>query len=300
MGVDREKVVLETDLPGALSRRSGKVRDIYEYADGLLMVATDRISAFDCILPTGIPGKGRVLTGLSVFWFERTRHIIFNHLLSADVADFPAAVQDEADMLRGRAMWVRKAQTVPIECVVRGYLAGSGWKEYAATGKIGDHDLPAGLGQADKLPQPIFTPSIMAETGHDENIARAQAAEIVGAELAEALEELAIEVFTFAADYAATRGFLLCDTKFEFGVADGELILIDEILTPDSSRYWEASSWAPGKQPEAFDKQYVRDYLETLDWDKTPPAPPLSAEVVAETRRLYLSAYERVTGEALK
>ena len=163
MGVDREKVVLETDLPGALSRRSGKVRDIYEYADGLLMVATDRISAFDCILPTGIPGKGRVLTGLSVFWFERTRHIIFNHLLSADVADFPAAVQDEADMLRGRAMWVRKAQTVPIECVVRGYLAGSGWKEYAATGKIGDHDLPAGLGQADKLPQPIFTPSIKAE-----------------------------------------------------------------------------------------------------------------------------------------
>jgi phosphoribosylaminoimidazole-succinocarboxamide synthase len=299
VAADREKVVLETDLPGAISRRSGKVRDIYDYGDGLLMVATDRISAFDCILPTGIPDKGRVLTGLSVFWFERTRHILFNHLLSADVADFPSAVQDEAGMLRGRAMWVRKAETVPIECVVRGYLAGSGWREYAATGKIGDHDLPAGLQQADKLPRPIFTPAMKAESGHDENITRKQMAEIVGPELAEALEEVAIEVFSFASEYAATRGFLLCDTKFEFGAADGDLILIDEILTPDSSRYWDASSWEPGKQPEAFDKQYVRDYLETLDWDKTPPAPALSAEVVAETRRLYLSAYERITGAPL-
>lgn len=296
----RAAVVLETDLPGALSRRSGKVRDIYDYGEGLLLVATDRISAFDCVLPTGIPDKGRVLTGLSVFWFERTRHIVPNHLISADPADFPPAVAEYSDILRGRAMWVRKAEVVPIECVVRGYLAGSAWKEYQSTGRIGDHSLPPGLQLADKLPQPIFTPATKAQTGHDENISRAQAAEIVGDELAEKLEELSLALYSFAANYVAQRGFLLCDTKFEFGMADGELILIDELLTPDASRYWDASKYKPGKQQEAFDKQYVRDYLETLDWDKTPPAPPLPPDVVAQTRRIYLSAYERITGQPLK
>jgi len=295
----RTAVVLETDLPGAVSRRSGKVRDIYDYGDGLLLVATDRISAFDCVLPTGIPDKGRVLTGLSLFWFERTKHIVPNHLLSADPKDFPAAVDEYAEMLLGRAMWVRKAAVVPIECVVRGYLAGSAWKEYQATGRISDHQLPAGLRLADKLPEPIFTPATKALTGHDENITRQRAAEIVGPELAQKLEELSLTLYSFAADYAAQRGFLLCDTKFEFGMVDGELILIDEILTPDASRYWDAAKYEPGKQQEAFDKQYVRDYLETLDWDKTPPAPPLPPEVVAETRRIYLSAYERITGRPL-
>jgi phosphoribosylaminoimidazole-succinocarboxamide synthase len=275
------------------------VRDIYDYGDGLLLVATDRISAFDCVLPTGIPDKGRVLTGLSLFWFERTKHIVPNHLLSADPKDFPAAVDEYAEMLLGRAMWVRKAAVVPIECVVRGYLAGSAWKEYQATGRISDHQLPAGLRLADKLPEPIFTPATKALTGHDENITRQRAAEIVGPELAQKLEELSLTLYSFAADYAAQRGFLLCDTKFEFGIVDGELILIDEILTPDASRYWDAAKYEPGKQQEAFDKQYVRDYLETLDWDKTPPAPPLPPEVVAETRRIYLSAYERITGRPL-
>ena len=299
MSERRTAVVLETDLPGAVSRRSGKVRDIYDYGDGLLLVATDRISAFDCVLPTGIPDKGRVLTGLSLFWFERTKHIVPNHLLSADPKDFPAAVDEYAEMLLGRAMWVRKAAVVPIECVVRGYLAGSAWKEYQATGRISDHQLPAGLRLADKLPEPIFTPATKALTGHDENITRQRAAEIVGPELAQKLEELSLTLYSFAADYAAQRGFLLCDTKFEFGMVDGELILIDEILTPDASRYWDAAKYEPGKQQEAFDKQYVRDYLETLDWDKTPPAPPLPPEVVAETRRIYLSAYERITGRPL-
>ncbi len=295
----RSQVILQTDLPGAVERRQGKVRDIYDYGDGLLMVATDRISAFDVVLPTGIPDKGRVLTGLSIFWFAKTEHIVPNHLISADPTDFPEPTKPFADMLRGRAMWVKKAQPIPIECVVRGYLAGSAWKEYQQTGRVSDHNLPAGLRLADKLPEPIFTPATKARTGHDENITRAQMAEMVGRELAEQLEELSLQIYRFAADYLAQRGFILADTKFEFGLIDGQVHLIDELLTPDSSRYWDAELWEPGKQQQAFDKQYVRDYLETLDWDKQPPGPELPPEVVARTRELYLKAYERITGQPL-
>jgi phosphoribosylaminoimidazole-succinocarboxamide synthase len=299
MASGRAQVILETDLPGALERRQGKVRDIYDYGDALLIVATDRISAFDVVLPTGIPDKGRVLTGLSAFWFARTRFLVPNHLLSADPKDFPAAVQEWAEMLRGRAMWVRKAQPLPIECVVRGYLAGSAWREYQEHGRVGDYELPPGLRLGDKLPEPLFTPATKATTGHDENITLAQAAELVGRDLARRLQNLSVAIYEYAAAYAAERGFLLCDTKCEFGLADGELLLIDELLTPDSSRYWEASRWRPGQPQESFDKQYVRDYLETLDWDKSPPGPELPPEVVARTRELYLEAYRRLTGHEL-
>ncbi len=299
MGDERAKVVLQTDLPGAVSRRSGKVRDVYDYGDGVLLVASDRISVFDVILPSGIPDKGRVLTGLSVFWFGKTAHIVPNHLLSADVADFPQAVQPYADILRGRAMWCRKAEVVPVECVARGYLAGSGWKEYRETGKVGDHHLPPGLREADRLPEPIFTPTTKAEAGHDLKITRAEVADLLGADLASRIERLTLELYSFAADYVAQRGFLLVDTKFEFGIADGELIVADEMLTPDSSRYWEAARWQPGRPQEGFDKQHVRDYTEGTGWDKEPPGPQLPPDIVARTRDTYLRAYERITGHPL-
>lgn len=290
------QAVLETDLPGALSRRQGKVRDIYDYPEGLLIVASDRISAFDVIMPNGIPGKGKILTGLSLFWFELTRSLVANHLLSADVADYPAAVQPQAEVLSGRSMWCRKAQVVPIECVVRGYLAGSGWKSYQKTGEVCGHALPAGLVESARLPEPIFTPTTKEESGHDLPVTMAEVRDRIGTELADKLQQTSLAVYSFAADYAASRGFLLCDTKFEFGLVDGELILVDEILTPDSSRYWDASKYEPGRPQEAFDKQYLRDYLETLDWNKEPPAPELPGEVVAEVRRIYQEAYRRVTG----
>ncbi|MGD9520244.1 MAG: phosphoribosylaminoimidazolesuccinocarboxamide synthase [Armatimonadota bacterium] len=299
MGENRAQIVLQTNLPGALARRSGKVRDVYDYGDGLLIVATDRISVFDVVLPSGIPDKGRVLTGLSLFWFAKTAHLVPNHLLSARVEDFPQPVQPYADMLRGRSMWVRKAEVVPVECVVRGYLAGSAWKEYKATGRIGDHDLPSGLREADKLPEPIFTPTTKAESGHDEKITRTQVAEILGANLARRIEDLSLQLYNFAAAYVAERGFLLVDTKFEFGLADGKLILVDEILTPDSSRYWDASRWEPGHSQDGFDKQHVRDYTESTGWNKEPPGPELPPDVIARTRALYLQAYERITGHAL-
>lgn len=290
------QAVLETDLPGALSRRQGKVRDIYDYGDGMLIVASDRISAFDVVMPNGIPAKGKVLTGLSVFWFALTEHIIPNHLRSAMPKDFPAATQPYADILDGRSMWCDKAEVVPVECVVRGYLAGSGWKSYQKTGEVCGHKLPAGLVESDRLPEPIFTPTTKEESGHDQPVTIAEVRDSIGAELATKLEETTLAVYQFAADYAAERGFLLCDTKFEFGLRDGELILVDEILTPDSSRYWDASKYAPGQPQEAFDKQYVRDYLETLDWNKEPPGPELPGEVVAETRRIYQEAFRRITG----
>ena len=291
-----EQAVLETDLPGALSRRQGKVRDIYDYPEGLLIVATDRISAFDVIMPNGIPGKGKVLCGLSVFWFALTKDIIPNHLLSAEVKDFPAAVQPQADILAGRSMWCRKAQVVPIECVVRGYLAGSGWKSYQKTGEVCGYKLPPGLQESAQLPEPIFTPTTKEESGHDMPVTTAEVADRIGSELANQLEEVSLAVYSFARDYAAERGFILCDTKFEFGLIDGQLTLVDEILTPDSSRYWDASKYAPGRPQESFDKQYVRDYLETLDWNKEPPGPELPGAVVAETRRIYQEAYRRITG----
>lgn len=291
--------VLETDLPGAINRRRGKVRDIYEYEDGLLLVASDRISAFDCVMPNGIPDKGRVLTGLSVFWFDRLSDIIPNHLISADVSDFPAVVDDHSDLLDGRAMWVKKAEVVPIECVARGYLSGSGWRSYQDCGEICGHKLPEGLRESGRLPEPIFTPATKAETGHDENITCEMCARLVGSELANWLEEVTLRLYTEAADYLDDHGLILADTKFEFGLVDGDLILIDEALTPDSSRYWDRDRYEPGRPQDSLDKQPVRDYLDTLDWDKKPPAPQLPADVVADTRRRYREIYRRITGQPL-
>ena len=290
-----EKTILYTDLPGALSRRSGKVRDIYDYGDCLLIVVTDRISAFDVVMPNGIPGKGKVLTALSKFWFDKTRDIIPNHVLSTDVADFPAAVQPFAEVLEGRTMMVEKADVVPIECVVRGYLAGSGWKAYQATGEICGFTLPPGLVLSDRLPTPIFTPSTKAESGHDENISCEEAARLVGDEIAAALEEKSLALYSFAAEYLRSRRLIIADTKFEFGLLDGELIVIDEMMTPDSSRYWDVDLYQPGRAQESLDKQPLRDWLETLDWDKQPPGPELPVEVVAKTRRIYEEALRRVT-----
>lgn len=292
-----EKTVLTTNLPGAISRRSGKVRDIYEYEQGLLLVATDRISAFDCVMPNGIPGKGKILTALSVFWFDKTRHIIPSHLLSVNVEDFPPAVTDCSELLDGRTMWVRKAKVIPVECVVRGYLSGSAWRSYKETGEICDHRLPAGLVESDKLPEPIFTPATKAPSGHDENISRQRVVEITGPSLAEELEQKSLELYQFAADFVREQGLLLADSKFEFGLVNGELLLIDEVLTPDASRYWDAGQYQPGRPQQAFDKQYVRDYLDSLDWDKEPPAPRLPPEVVAQTRQIYLETLRRITGQ---
>ena len=292
-----EKTILYTDLPGAISRRSGKVRDIYDYGDCLLIVVTDRISAFDVVMPNGIPGKGKVLTALSDFWFRRTEHIIPNHVLSTDVFEFPDAVQPLADVLEGRTMMVEKAEVLPIECVVRGYLAGSGWKAYRETGEVCGYKLPPGLVESGRLPEPIFTPSTKAESGHDENITCAQAAEIVGQEIAAVLEEKSLALYNFASDYLADRRLIIADTKFEFGLRDGELIVIDEMMTPDSSRYWDVDKYQPGRGQESLDKQPLRDWLETLDWNKESPGPELPAEVVANTRRIYEEALRRVTGD---
>lgn len=294
-----EQAILATDLPGAISRRQGKVRDIYEYGDGVLLIATDRISAFDVVMPNGIPEKGKVLTQLSLFWFDRLAELVPNHLISADVADFPGAVADHADILAGRTMWVHKAEVLPVECVARGYLTGSAWKSYQATGEVCGHKLPSGMVESQRLPEPIFTPATKAESGHDENIDRETCAHMVGSEMARWLETLTLQLYLAAADYVADRGLILCDTKFEFGMIDGTLTLVDEALTPDSSRYWDAEKYAPGQPQESFDKQFVRDYLEGLDWDKEPPGPQLPAEVVAETRRIYRTIYRRITGSEL-
>jgi len=292
-----EKAILTTDLPGAISRRSGKVRDVYEYEQGLLLVATDRISAFDCVMPNGIPGKGNILTALSVFWFDKTRHIVPNHLLSTNVDDFPAEVAECGAILEGRTMWARKAKVIPVECVVRGYLSGSGWRSYKENGEICGHQLPEGLVESAQLPEPIFTPATKAPSGHDENITRERVVEITGSSLAKDLEEKTLELYQFAADFARQRGFILADTKFEFGLVNGDLILIDELLTPDASRYWDVDQYEPGRPQQAYDKQYVRDYLDSLDWDKEPPAPQLPAEVIAQTRQIYLETLHRITGQ---
>lgn len=294
-----QQALLSTDLPGAITRRQGKVRDVYEYEDGVLLVATDRISAFDCVMPNGIPDKGRVLTQLSLFWADKVRDLVPYHLLSADPADYPPVLAEYADMLAGRSMWVQKAEVIPIECVARGYLTGSAWKSYQQMGAICGHELPAGLQESAKLPEPIFTPATKAESGHDENVSREVCATLVGSELAEWIETLTLKLYSTAADYVAQRGLILCDTKFEFGLVDGAVTLIDEMLTPDSSRYWDAETYAPGKPQESYDKQFVRDYLNGLDWDKEPPAPELPVEIVAETRRIYRTIYRRITGDEL-
>jgi phosphoribosylaminoimidazole-succinocarboxamide synthase len=285
------------DTLSHLHEASGKVRELYGFGDRLLLVASDRISAFDVVLPTPIPDKGRVLTGLSRFWFERTRGLVRNHMLSVNVADFPEEAQGIPD-LAGRSMLARRLKMLPIECVVRGYLVGSGWKDYKATGSVCGHALPSGLREADKLPEPLFTPSTKATEGHDANIDRAAGIELVGEERFDEIERLSIELYRTAADYALERGIIIADTKFEFGVDDQDRIVIaDEVLTPDSSRFWPVDEYAPGGSPPSYDKQYVRDWLETLDWDKTPPGPEIPADVVAGTRRRYVEAYERLTGE---
>ena len=292
----------ETNLQAEKVRllKRGKVRDIYEINGQLLIVATDRISAFDVVLPTPIPDKGRILNRLSVFWFERTKHIVPNHLLAFKEADLPEPLKSHADLLLDRFMLVRKATVIPIECVVRGYLYGSAWKDYQATGEVCGIKLPTGMKLAEKLPEPIFTPATKAQVGHDENIPFGKVVNLVGKELAERLRDLSIQIYQFAAAHAEERGLILADTKFEFGIAeDGTLMLIDELLTPDSSRFWDASTYEPGKPQENFDKQFVRDYLESLNWNKEPPAPELPPDVVAKTRERYLEAYRRLTGEEL-
>ncbi len=291
-----EEAVLRTDLSGAISRRQGKVRDVYDYGDGLLIVATDRISAFDVVLPNGVRGKGKILTDISLRWFGLTYRLVPNHVLSSAVADFPEPARAQGDILEGRSMWVRKAEVVPVECVVRGYLAGSAWKEYAQTGTVNGQPAPAGLVESSRLPEPLFTPTTKEESGHDVPVTMAEVEERIGADLARRIHDLSLALYGFGAEYAEARGFILCDTKFEFGLADGELMLVDEVLTPDSSRYWDQAQYAPGKPQEAFDKQYVRDYLNTLDWDKTPPGPVLPEYVVAETRRIYETARNRLFG----
>ena len=287
------------DLEGVRKVNQGKVRDIFEWEEQLLMVATDRISAFDVVLPTVIPNKGKVLTQLSEFWFDRLEETVDNHLIAASWEGFPKQLQPYREQLEGRSMLVRKCQPLPIECVVRGYLAGSGWKEYQESETICGIKLPSGLGQSDKLEKPIFTPATKATTGHDENIPFERAAEMVGEELANRVRDLSIQIYSHARDYAAERGIIICDTKFEFGLDGSELLLIDEVLTPDSSRFWPAESYVAGKPQPSFDKQFVRDYLETLVWDKNPPGPELPQDIVDATADRYLEAYRRLTGREL-
>jgi phosphoribosylaminoimidazole-succinocarboxamide synthase len=281
-------------LPGLTHFRRGKVRDTYVVGDDLLMVASDRISAFDVILPTPIPGKGAILTQLSRFWFERTGDVVPNHLISTDVDELPAEVEAAKEVLRGRSMIVKKAERIDIECVVRGYLAGSGWAEYRHVGTVAGEPLPAGLVEAQQLAQPIFTPAIKAESGHDENISRAQLRSMVGSSLAERLEALSLKLYAAGAAHALSRGVILADTKFEFGWADGEVILIDELMTPDSSRYWPADQYAPGGPQPSFDKQFLRDFLESSGWNKEPPPPRLPEHVIDGTAARYAEALRRL------
>ncbi len=280
--------VFNTDLPGLKMISRGKVRDIYDLGESLLIVTTDRLSAFDVILPTPIPQKGEVLNSLSLFWFGKTKDIVQNHVITANPDEYPAEARQYADILRGRSMLVKKAKPLPVECIVRGYISGSGWKEYKKSGTVCGIPLPAGLVDSQKLPQPIFTPSTKAELGaHDENISFEQAVKILGAELAAKVRDLTLAVYSFGAEYAAKRGIIIADTKMEFGILDGEVILIDEVMTPDSSRFWRAESYKAGESQNSLDKQYVRDYLEGLDWDKTDPGPALPPEVAAEASRRY-------------
>jgi phosphoribosylaminoimidazole-succinocarboxamide synthase len=292
-------VVWETNFPGLTLLSRGKVRDLYEVGSDLLLVATDRLSAFDVVLPTPIPDKGRVLTQLSLFWFDFLKDVVKNHLVTASVDQYPAPLKKYADDLRGRSMLVTKAQMIDIECVARGYLSGSGWKEYQQTGAVCGIKLPVGLKESDKLPEPIFTPATKALTGHDENISIEEMAKRTGKELAEKLRDLTLKIYKTAADYAAGRGIIIADTKFEFGQTSQGLILADEVLTPDSSRFWPADKYQPGKAQESFDKQFVRDYLEAIKWNKQPPAPSLPDDVARKTSEKYIEAYRILAGREL-
>ena len=291
--------LLQTNLPGVRFFGRGKVRDLYEVGDRLLIVATDRISAFDCVLASGIPDKGRVLTQLSAFWFEFLQREVPTHFLTAAVDEYPSALHPHREQLQGRSMLVRRTQPVPIECVARGYLAGSGWKDYQNTGQVCGIPLPTGLRESEALPEPIFTPATKATSGHDLNISFDEMVSHVGGPLAERLRALTLALYGRAADYARARGLLIADTKFEFGTRGEELLLIDEALTPDSSRFWAADTYQPGRSQPAFDKQFVRDYLERSGWNKQPPAPALPPEVIESTRARYREAYRRLTGREL-
>ncbi|HTW31301.1 MAG TPA: phosphoribosylaminoimidazolesuccinocarboxamide synthase [Candidatus Sulfotelmatobacter sp.] len=295
-----DSVLLRTDFPDLSLHASGKVRDVYNINDQqLLFVATDRISAFDYILATGIPHKGQVLNQISLFWFDYLADIVPNHLVTADVEQYPANVRKYADQLRGRSMLVRRAEMFPVECVVRGYISGSAWKEYKASGKVCGITLPAGLKESEAFPEPIFTPSTKATTGHDENISFDEMCKLVGAETASHLRDLTLRVYKKAADYALRRGIIIADTKFEFGRTPHGITLADEVLTPDSSRFWPADKYAPGRSQDSYDKQYVRDYLEQIHWNKQPPAPALPPDVARQTSEKYLEAYSQLTGRKL-
>jgi phosphoribosylaminoimidazole-succinocarboxamide synthase len=289
--------LLETSLPGLKLWKRGKVRDVYDLGERLLVVATDRLSAFDVVLPTGIPGKGILLTRMSLFWFRLLEDVQPHHVVTADVAEYGAELRPHRDQLEGRSMIVVKTEVLPVECVVRGYLAGSGWKDYRATGAVCGIPLPSDLRESERLDSPLFTPATKAETGHDENIPFQTMEETVGRERAAEARRASLEIYSRARAYAEARGIILADTKFEFGVRDGRLLWIDEALTPDSSRFWPRDAYAPGRPQPSFDKQYVRDYLETLDWNKHPPGPELPADVVARTVEKYVEAYERLRGE---
>jgi len=291
--------LLTVDLPGVKKVKSGKVREMFDLDDCFLMVATDRISAFDCIMPNGIPRKGEVLTQLSHFWFDQMNAIVADHRLALAGDPLPPLLKPYESKLARRTMIVKKAQPLPVECVVRGYLAGSGWKEYRESQTVCGIHLPGGLVESSELPEPIFTPATKAATGHDINISFEQAAQMIGAEAAEQVRALSVRIYMAARRYAQQRGIIIADTKFEFGYFQGSLILIDEVLTPDSSRFWPSDRYQPGRSQPSFDKQFLRDYLETLDWNKTPPAPELPPEIVAKTRDKYLEAYERLTGKEL-
>lgn len=292
--------LLQSSIPDLLLLARGKVRDVYAVGeDSLLMVATDRISAFDCVLPNPIPDKGRILTQLSLFWFDYLREVTPNHLITANVDEYPEPLRAYRDQLEGRSMLVRRLRMIEVECVARGYLAGSGWKEYTAQGTICGIPLPPGLRECDKLPEPLFTPAYKAQKGHDENIPFSRVEAIAGKEMAARLRERTLAIYSKAAAYAESRGILLADTKFEFGLLGDELVLADEVLTPDSSRFWPADDYEPGKPQPSFDKQYVRDYLESLAWDKRPPAPQLPPDVVEKTAEKYHEAYRRLTGKPL-
>jgi phosphoribosylaminoimidazole-succinocarboxamide synthase len=297
---EEPNVIIQTELEGLKLLRRGKVRDIYEYEDKILLIATDRISAFDVVLPTAIPMKGAVLTQLSQFWFEMMRDIVPNHLISTNVDNFPEGLQKFRDVLRLRSMLSVNAEMFPVECVARGYMAGSGWKEYKESGSVCGIPLPAGLRECDRLPEPIFTPATKAESGHDLNISFEESVKIVGLENATKLRDLTLAIYNRAVEYALPRGIIIADVKFEFGICNGEIILCDELLTPDSSRFWPRASYCPGKPQPSFDKQYVRDYLEQIHFDKKPPGPELPPTVVRGTTEKYLEAYRLITGAPLK
>jgi phosphoribosylaminoimidazole-succinocarboxamide synthase len=295
-----DPVLLQTDFPDLELHASGKVRDVYRLDnEHLLFIATDRISAFDYVLATGIPHKGRVLTQISLFWFDFLRDLVPNHLVTADVNRYPATVQEYATQLSGRSMMVVRADMVPVECVVRGYISGSAWKEYKANGRVCGIELPAGLKESDQLPEPIFTPATKATTGHDENIPFAEMSRLIGPELSRELRDISLKIYTKASEYARQKGIIIADTKFEFGRTAAGITLADEVLTPDSSRFWPADKYQPGKAQESFDKQYVRDYLEEIRWNKQPPAPALPTEVARKTSEKYVEAYLQLTGREL-